>query len=379
MPNYLVPKLVFGNGSIKKLPLEAAGFGKKAVVLSSGSFERTGLSELTDGLKKQGIGSVYKKISIPDEPAPEMVDEVVDIIKNGNADMDVAVGGGSVIDIGKIAAGVATNGGKTAEYVENIGTKKFTELTLPFFVAPTTSGTGSEMSKNGVLMSKGNYKNSVRSDMLLAKTAVVDPELTLTLPPSVTASSGADALCQLIEAYTTKNANPFSDGLAIKHIGAMPDALRRAVRDGNDIDAREKLSIGASVSGICMANSGLGLAHGIAASLGAVCGIKHGICCGILMPHVARFNATHGVVKYIDVAKELGGEYDDALSASGYVADKLMELNRDIGISEDLKQYGITEDELNHVIDLTMVSSSAKKNPYMPERNELEEFLKALI
>ena len=379
MPSYLMPKLIFGTGAIEKLPAQAAGFGKRAAVFYAGSFERSGgLEKLTDGLKALGISSAVKKVSLPDEPSPETVDEAVDFINSSNADMVISVGGGSVIDTGKMAAGIAVNGGKAAEYVENIGTKKFTVLSLPFFAAPTTSGTGSEMAKNGVVAVKGEYKNSIRSDMLLPKAAVVDPALTLTLPPSVTASSGADALCQLIESYTTGPCTPFTDAIALKHIAPMPDALIRAYHDGSDIEAREALSIGATMSGICIANAGLGLAHGISASLGAVCGIKHGIGCGILMPHVARFNASKGVKKYIDVAKELGREFSDEISAGKYIADVLRELNQKLGIPEDLKEYALTEEQKEHVIRLTAVSSSARKNPVKASADEVRELLDAL-
>ena len=379
MPSYLMPKLVFGSGSIKKLPEEAAGFGKTAAILCSGSFWKNGLDELTHNLKKQGIASFSKRLSLKNEPTPETVDEAADFVKSSGADLVISVGGGSVIDTGKIAAGLAANGGKAAEYVENIGDKVFSKLSLPFFAAPTTSGTGSEMAKNGVVMVKGSYKNSIRSDMLLPKAAVVDPCLTLTLPPSVTASSGADALCQLIESYTTKFCTPYTDGISLKHIAPMHDALKRAVKDGSDLEAREILSIGASVSGICIANSGLGLAHGISASIGAVCGIKHGIGCGILMPHVARFNAKRGVKKYIDIARELGREFSDAVAAGDYIADVLTELNLSIGIPENLKEYNITQEELEHILKLTQVSSSTKKNPVKPEYDELKEFISSLI
>ena len=380
MPNYLMPKLIFGTGAIDRLPAEAAGFGKRAALFYAGSFEKSGgLCRLTDALKEAGVYCECKKLSLKEEPCPKTVDEAAAFVVKSGADMVISVGGGSVVDTGKIAAGIATNGGSASEYVENIGNRRFERLSLPFFAAPTTSGTGSEMAKNGVVSVKGAYKNSIRSDMLLPKAAVVDPALTLSLPPSVTASSGADALCQLIESYTTKPCTPFTDGISLKHIAPMPDALVRAVRDGSDLAARETLRIGATVSGICIANSGLGLAHGISASLGAVCGIKHGIGCGILMPHVARLNAKKGVKKYMDVARELGGEYARETDAGAFIAEKLTEMNAQIGIPEDLKEYRLSADELEHVLELTAVSSSTKKNPVEVSRDELRELLEKLI
>ncbi len=378
--SYRMPALIFGVGAIDRLAVAAEGSGKRAALFYSGSFGRSGgLDCLIDSLSGAGIASFPKKLSLGDEPTPDTVDDAVLFIRECGADTVISVGGGSVIDVGKIAAGVAVNGGLTHEYVENIGDRSFTLRPLPFFAAPTTSGTGSEMAKNGVVYIKGQFKNSIRSDRLFARAAVVDPALTLTLPPAVTASSGADALCQLIESYTTKPCTPFTDAIALKHIAGMDDALVRAVRDGEDIDARTTLSLGATMSGICIANSGLGLAHGISASLGAVKGIKHGIGCGILMPHVARFNAKKGVTKYIDVAAQLGGSYTDAIAAGEYVAETITRLNDDIDIPSDLKSYKLLPDELDQVISLTAVSSSARKNPVPVSADELRELLLPLV
>lgn len=377
---YLFPKLIFHPGALDALPGEASQYGRRALVCHAGSFARNGgLEHLLHSLTQAGIACLPHQVDTSHEPSPRTVDLAVDQAHTFQADCILAVGGGSVLDVGKIAAGVYTNGGLTEEFVENIGTRTFDAQPLPFLAVPTTSGTGSEMTKNGVVCLPGTYKNSVRANCLLARAAIVDPLLTISLPPAATANAGADALCQLIESYTTKNATPFTDGLALAHIASVTQALADAVKDGENLQARTALSIGATVSGLCLANAGLGLAHGISAALGAVAGVPHGIGCGILMPVVAKFNARKGVDKYIHVAAAFGKTYANAVDAGAYVAERLQQLNQVIHLPEHLKDYTLTPEQKRRVVELSTISSSARKNPVPASAEEIAALLEELV
>lgn len=377
---YLIPKLIFGCGSRHKLAAEAAAFGKKAVLFYSRSLEKSGeLSRFLAQLDHAGIAASPYLIDCGEEPTDRAADAAGDFVKASHADMVIAIGGGAVLDLGKAAAALCLQEGRAADYAEGVGSMTLKPLSLPFLALPTTSGTGSEMTKNSVLDLEGYGKRSIRTDSMSARVAIVDPELTLSVPPAITAASGADALCQLIEAYTTKNTTLYTDGIALAHIRPMADALRRAVKDGSDLSARETLSIGATVSGICIANAGLGLDHGIAGILGGRCGIRHGICCGILLPHAIAANAAKGVSRYIPIAREFGYDTDDPIAAGAFLAEYLTKLNQEIGVPADLKAYHISPEDLRSIAEQCETSSSMRKNPVPFTAREIYALLEPLI
>ena len=372
---YLVPKLIFGCGTRSRLAEEASCFGSNAVLFHSASLERSGmLTELCGQLSDAGISVTPACISCAEEPTDILADESARTVCDANADLVIAVGGGAVMDIGKMAAALAA-----ADYAEGVGGQQISRTPLPFIALPTTAGTGSEMTKNGVITVEGYGKRSIRSDMMLAKVAIVDPELTLSVPATTTAASGTDALCQLIECYTSKNATPYTDGISLMHIKPTYDALIAAVEDGSNLAAREVLSAGAAMSGICIANSGLGLAHGIGGVLGGICGIRHGICCGILLPHVVKANAEKGVARYADIAALFGCRDTDPTAASTFLAEKLAALNYTIGMPSDLRSFNIPQDQLHTVAKLSASSSSTRKNPVPFTEEEIYALLKKLV
>ena len=377
---YLIPKLIFGCGSRSKLAKESAVFGNKAAFFYSGSLRRSGeLEKLLTLLKEEGITPFPYLVDCGEEPTATAADLAGDFVKDNHADMVIAAGGGAVLDLAKAAAALCLQDGRAADYAEGVGSLTLKPVSLPFIALPTTAGTGSEMTKNSVLHLDGYGKRSIRTDSMLAKVAIVDPELTLSVPPAITAASGADALCQLIECYTTKNTTLYTDGLALAHIRPMAEALPKAVEDGSDLAAREILSIGACVSGIGIANAGLGLDHGIAGILGGRCGIRHGICCGILLPHAIAANAAKGVSRYIPIAREFGCDTADPIAAGNFLADYLTELNRKIGIPEDLREYHISRAELRDIAKQCETSSSMRKNPVPFTADEIYTLLEKLI
>ena len=223
------------------------------------------------------------------------------------------------------------------------------------------------------------FKKSIRDEKLIADIALLDPQLTVSAPQRVTASSGMDAVCQLIESYTARQANAFCDAMSLYHTPRALRALRRAYDDGEDIGARETLALASLVSGMCLANAGLGAAHGIGAGLGAVLGVAHGVACGMLLPHVMRYNISRGVTKYSGLA---GAYFDrpfaDEKQASLALADAVAELCAYLKLPARLGELGVTQDMVPAVAKASM-GSSMRKNPVEISLDECTCFIMSLI
>lgn len=377
---YTASRIVFESGAVNKLPAICTGFGKRFLVVTGGSsLRRLGvLDTLLHHMENAGITcTVYD--GVRGEPTTETVDAASQLGIAQNVDAVLGIGGGSAMDTAKAAAGVIPGGGSVWRFLEGVGSgEKLSADPLPFIAVPTTAGTGSEVTKNAVIIS-GKFKVSMRDERLLARVALVDPVLTMTVPPDVTAASGMDAICQLIESFTTRHANDFCDAMALYHTPRAMTALRRAYQDGSDIEAREALSLAALVSGMCLANSGLGAAHGIGAGLGAVLGVTHGVACGMLLPHVIRYNIAGGVTKYAALAPALCGKaYANETDAALAVADAVAALCADVGLPARLKALGVTADNAKELAEKSM-GSSMSKNPVTFTEEECGKFIRSLI
>ncbi len=376
------PCIVFDCGAVKKLPQICAAYGKHFLIVTGGSsLKRSGvLDELLGGLTSEGVAcAVYDGVT--GEPTVDTVDAAVRLGMAQHADAVLGIGGGSAMDTAKAAAGVITNGGSVRRYLEGVGDgAKLAVSPLPFIAAPTTAGTGTEVTKNAVIMSaEEQFKVSIRDDRLMARVALVDPELTIDVPPKVTAASGMDAICQLIESFTTRSANDFCDAMALYHTPRAMAALRRAFADGGDLAARETMSLAALVSGMCLANAGLGAAHGIGAGLGAVLGMTHGVACGMLLPHVIRYNLAHGVTKYAALAPAIcGSHFNNEADAALAVADAVAALCADLGLPERLGALGVTQGNAEALAAASM-GSSMSKNPVAISKEECLEFICSII
>jgi len=230
-------------------------------------------------------GIAFQHLPVRNEPSPETVDETVLKFIGEEIDAVVSIGGGSVIDAGKAISAMLGKTGSVREYLEVVGDKEHPGTKVPFIAVPTTSGTGSEATKNAVISQVGmdGFKRSLRHDNLVPDVAIVDPELTLSCPPEITAAAGMDCFTQLTEAYLSTKANPYTDALALEGIRAIKRSLVRSYTHGDDIDARSDMSFAALTSGICLANAGLGAVHGLAGTIGAIYDIPHGVVCGTLM------------------------------------------------------------------------------------------------
>jgi alcohol dehydrogenase class IV len=316
--------------------------------------------------------------AVPGEPTVELVREGARRVQNAACDVVISLGGGSAIDAGKAIAIVATNGGEPLEFLEVVGKGRVLVVPpLPFIAVPTTAGTGSEVTRNAVLGStEHGVKASLRSPLMLPRVALVDPELTYGLPPAITASTGLDALTQLIEPYVSARANPLADALCIEGIRRVAGALRRAYRCGTDRDARRDMALASLLGGMALANAGLGVVHGFAAPLGGGWKAPHGSLCAALLPHgmtanVAALRARApqhpALERYSAIARLLTGQ-NEATAEDGlhWVYALCGELN-----VPALRAWGVTEADLPGVVEKATGASSMKANPLPLTSEEL--------
>ncbi len=281
------PKITFGAGSFAKVPRIMRKMGRNALIITgvSSHNEAGRFDKLVEDLKKDNLRIYHVKVKA--EPSPEFIDAVCVDHRDKNINVVLGWGGGSAIDAGKAVSAMIPQRGPTIDFLEKVGTgARLNGVKVPYIAVPTTSGTGSEATKNAVLRKVGpkGFKNSLRHDSLVPDETIIDPELMLSCPPEVTAACGMDAFTQLLEAYVSTNAGAMTDALALSGLECVRDNLIRVSTDGaRDIDARAGMAYASLASGIALANAGLGLVHGIAGPLGGLFDIPHGAACGTLM------------------------------------------------------------------------------------------------
>jgi len=270
-------------------------------IIKSGALDR-----LTHLLKENNLEYIIYE-NIPSDPTVETVDEGTNLARKGNCNLVIALGGGSVLDAGKAISAMATNEGSVADYQEIEGKgRKFQHKPIPFIAIPTTSGTGSEATRNAVITNtKLGLKKSIRDPWLIPEVALVDPELTLSLSPRITAICGGDALTQCIESYLGKKNQEITDALALHAIGLIGKSLVKAVKEGKNLEARKDMAMAALLSGLCLSNSGLGAAHALSHPLGVHYKIPHGLSCAVLLPYVMEYNLPVVTKRMAKIAQSL--------------------------------------------------------------------------
>jgi alcohol dehydrogenase class IV len=376
------PRILFGNGKIAELPAIARSYGNDILLVTGkNSFTNSKYGEyLLHTFEMAGIS--YHHVSIGWEPTPEMIDQTVILNKNNQINLVIAVGGGSALDAGKAISAMLNKTESILEYIEGVGTKEHPGTKVPFIAVPTTSGTGSEATKNAVIsrIGQGGFKRSLRHDNLMPDYAIVDPELTLTCPPEVTAASGMDCFSQLMEAFLSEKSNPMTDALALDGLQYLKDSLIRAWKWGQDIEARTGMSYAALISGLCLANANLGAVHGFASSVGSLCNIPHGTVCGTLVAPTNKKtieklrninnNATalnkYAVLGKLFIAAENKNNdwYINAFVDLLYEWTDLLKINR-------LGKYGITKSDLEPIASKT----DSKQNPVKLDKSEFYQIL----
>lgn len=375
-------RILFGPGKLNSIGNLVGEFGKNVLIVSGGPKEIS--NRLIDLLEAHEIN--YSTAKIEHEPTINSIRELVDIAQRSSPDLVIGIGGGSTLDSAKAAAALLSNPGDVTDYLEVIGVNKLL-LTpaLPLIAIPTTSGTGSEVTRNAVLGSPiHQVKVSLRSPFLLPRIALVDPELTLSVPPTVTSYTGLDALSQLIEPFTCNAPNPMTDAFCREGIQQIARSIFKAYDNGNDLQAREGMSLASLFSGLALANARLGAVHGLAGPLGGEIPAPHGAICASLLPHVMETNlaalnsraAGHPALeRYATIAKILSG--DPAASAEigiQWIRNFCMHAK-----IQPLSVYGLSEEIFDKILEKSIISSSMKGNPITLSEVELRNILKKAL
>jgi alcohol dehydrogenase len=337
---HLPTKLSFGYGSIDGIGSEAKALGgTKALVVTDKVMVKTGTVEKVSG--RLGLDlDVYDEVEA--EPRIEVAQSVADRVRSGSYDLVVGVGGGSSMDMAKVASGFATNPGPARSFV---GNNLFTKKPLPSLMVPTTAGTGAELTVTSMVTVEG-HKQWINSSLLLPSVAVVDPELTLTMPPGVTAATGMDALCHNAEAYLSGLASPITDSAALEGIRLIVQNLERAYDAGGDRGAREAMSLGALMGGISL-QAKMVYGHSIGYTIATRFKLPHGVSCGLPLPYIISNYAVACAPKMNRLAEAFGVRGPDEPSALGKaVGEKAMSIASHLKIPTTLKGLGVGEGEL---------------------------------
>jgi len=375
-------QIVFGSGALSQLSALAKGLGQRAcLVLGAGERQRARAEEL---LEAAGISAQLGRIG--GEPTVEDVVALVHAARAAGCDLVVGIGGGSVIDAAKAVAALLANPSDPYDFLEVVGRgRALDKPSLPFIAVPTTAGTGAEVTKNAVLAStEQRVKVSLRSDSMLPRVALVDPELTLSVPPDVTAATGLDALTQCLEPYVSCKSNPITDALSRQGLERGARALRRAFRDGADREARSDMALVSLFGGLSLANAKLGAVHGFAGPIGGRYPAPHGAVCARLLPLVVERNVRAlrarapqhpALERYQDIARIFSGRADaDALDAVEWLGELVgaLEIPR-------VSAYGLDAAAVPELVARAQLSSSMQGNPIVLTPEELAETLEDAI
>ncbi len=375
-------RIVFGAGAVGQVGAYAKQFGRRALVVTGGHPQRG--QKLLDNLSAAEIHPVV--YSVAGEPEISTIENGVALAWKENCEFVVSFGGGSVMDAGKAIAAMMTNEGELLDYLEIVGRgRSLKKRSAPLITIPTTAGTGTEVTRNAVLASpQHKVKVSLRSPLMLARLAVIDPELTYALPPALTASTGGDALTQLIEPFVCLRANPMTDGFCTEGIQRAARSLREAVLDGQNKSAREDMAVASLLGGLALANAGLGAVHGFAGSIGGRFPAPHGAVCAALLPHVMAANIralrerapdSFAVRRYDRVAQLLTGNPNATADAGVEWVQKLVS---DLPVPK-LGAYGIGAEHVAEIVAAAANASSMKANPIVLTPDELAQTLRLAL
>ena len=378
-----LPQIYFGIGKLELLAGMIERFGKKVVLLTGKSSflsSRNGAAFLE---KLECSKITCRHVIVDKEPTPEIIDSITAGLEDFHPDVVAGIGGGSVIDAGKAVSAMSGKNVPVVDFLEGVGTKEHPGTKVPYIAVPTTSGTGSEATKNAVItrVGRNGFKKSLRHDNLVPDIAVVDPLLTLSCSPEITAASGMDCFTQLTEAFLSDKSCEYTDSLAWEGLVAVEASLIQCYRRGDDQQARAGMSFAALTSGICLANAGLGAVHGFASSIGGMFSIPHGTLCGTLMAPANEITVMHlrkdkkntaALKKYARLGRlfvRVEGKSDD------YYIDRFIDYLNEITFILKLPKLGalgVNESDLSEICQKTEI----KNNPAKLSQGELEEILR---
>ena len=398
-----IPRIIFSRGAIQQLPQLCQQYGNKVLLVTGArSFESsTAYQNLKQAFSEHTIQ--FEKCVIPGEPSPELVDGIVKEFKHHSFDVVLGIGGGSALDSAKAIAGLLNINHSVMDYLEGVGPElNYTGPTVPFIAVPTTAGTGSEATKNAVLSVQGEqgFKKSFRDDKLVAEYAVIDPALLSTCPKQVIAANGMDALTQLMESYVSLRANTMTDALALSGIRLVRDSLLTLYENSMDSsvksrqqnseqtpkqihDAQDKMAYASLMSGICLAQTGLGSVHGLASPLGAFYPIPHGVVCGTLVAEATAMNielmlkreqANPALDKYAILGDLMINQQANNKHKSREALCEILHSWTETMALPRLATFGVTEEGLDKIVENSR-GSSMQTNPIVMSDGEIRELL----
>lgn len=385
-------KLVFGNNAIQGLgKLMQSLTEKTTLVITDPGIKAAGILETAlASLKQEGVSYVVYDQCEP-EPRVEKAVEAYEFAKNQNCGAIIGLGGGSSIDLSKAVAVLLTYGGSPKDY---FGEYKVPGPVLPLVAIPTTSGTGTEVTPAAVLTDlQANLKIGISDNFIRPLIALVDPMLTVKMPPAVTASTGIDALAHAIEAYTAigheyllaegealyQGTNDLTDALAVKAIKLISENLRLAVDQGQNVEARSNMALGSVLAGMAFSNAGVGAAHAIAYPVGAVTHAPHGVLCGLLLPHVMEYNVPVALDRFTLIAELMGENINglDQFEAAMQSVKAVKRLINDVKITATLRGLGVAEEKLPELAEKTLaVGRLLRNNPRRLAASDIEGILR---
>lgn len=379
---FKLPEVVYlGRGALDHLGKEIKRFGAaKVLLITDGGVQAAGMDKaITKIIEEVGV-QVDFFAEVEAEPSTDTVDRVGQLVRENQYQLLVGLGGGSPMDVAKAASVLQANGGSIKDYV---GIDMIPQKGIPTILIPTTSGTGSEVTQNAIFAFKEEQvKKGIVSQYLLPKVAIVDPVLTLTCPPGVTAATGVDALVHAVESFIARKATLQTDIYALEAIRLISGSLRKAYANGEDMEAREKMAMGSFFAGVSLANAGVGAVHALAYPLGGKFHVSHGVSNAILFAPVMEFNFVGDLAKFARVAEAMGETVTGKSSreAAMLAVKTIRELVADVGIPDSLREVGVTEK------DIEFLTLSAEKqtrlltnNPRAMTRKDIEEIYKKTL
>ncbi|MHC4154100.1 MAG: iron-containing alcohol dehydrogenase [Planctomycetota bacterium] len=371
-------RIIFGSGTAQQIAPLAAKMGTRALVVTDARVE--GAQAIIEQLNQHGLECLTFEVDC--EPTTDLIKSGAGQARQAQHNLVIGIGGGSVLDTGKAIAAMLTNKGELEDYLEVVGKgQPLTEPPVAYIAVPTTAGTGAEVTRNAVLaVPKHGVKVSMRSPLMLPRVAVVDPVLTYSMPPPVTASTGLDALTQVMEPYVSNKSNPLTDGICREGLTRAARSLKRAYEDGTNAAAREDMSLASLFGGLALANAKLGAVHGFAGPLGGMIHAPHGVICARLLPHVMEVNVrvlqsrtpdSPALARYDQVARLLTG------TATAKAPDGVAWVQ---GLCEVLKvpplaDFGLKQQDFPTAVAKAQKASSMKGNPITLTEAELTEIL----
>lgn len=375
-------RIIFGPGTIGEIGDLAADMGRRAFLVTGKTVDRA--APLMEQLKAQGVA--ITQFSIPGEPTTDLVLSAVDRARRDACEFVIGMGGGSVLDAGKVVAALLTNDGELMDYLEVIGRGQPLNRKPAVYIAiPTTAGTGAEVTRNAVLDSpRHQVKVSMRSPLMLPDLALIDPELTYSIPPEITAVTGLDAFTQLLEAYVSVQANPLTDGICREGLQRAARSLKEAYLDGKNTNARRDMCLASLFGGLALANAKLGAVHGFAGPLGGMYNAPHGALCAGLLPHVLEANLkalqsrapeSPAINRYDEVARIITGKSTGSASEG---INWIQELCSQLQVPR-LAEYGIEKADLSTIVAKSKDASSMKGNPILLTETEMLEVLQLAL